>query len=339
MNWARNRSCAAAAVLAVAVQAASVSAARNSVPKAMVPEGTVSVAGANEADGQALFDAGRFADALEIWAPLAQAGDPQAQLDIGALFDTGEGVPMDQAAAFRWYLRAAEAGLPAAQFNVAVLLDTGQGVPRDRAEAALWYARAAARGYGRAAYNLAQLYAAGDGVPKNADAARAWYRAAAADGLPAAASKLANLPPARSPNAEVALAGAATSPAFVAPKPVWPPADATINAPADPATVTLIWDATPEPRPVTYEVRLLRIEASGMRPVFSRDVQQTALMVRLDEVPGFYVWTVTPQSARSARPGPNAYSWFKVEPSGRAVSQERQGAPVGTAGLAAAHPG
>ena len=121
---------------------------------------------ADDRDARRAFDAGRFDEARHLWLPLAAAGDAEAALDVGLLYDLGRGVPQNSLMAFSWYLQAAEAGLAQAAFNVAVMLDSG-AVPRDGAEAALWYARAAANGYHRAQYALAQLYAAGDGVPRN----------------------------------------------------------------------------------------------------------------------------------------------------------------------------
>src|ERR1700730_5264276 len=120
---------------------------------------------ADDRDARRAFDAGLFEKARHLWLPLAAAGDAEAALNLGLLYDLGRGVPPDSSTAYRWYRQAADAG-----------------VPRDGAEAALWYARAAAGGYNRAQYALAQLYAAGDGVPRNPATAEAWYRAAAARG-------------------------------------------------------------------------------------------------------------------------------------------------------------
>ena len=151
---------------------------------------------ANQPDynaGQSAYATGRFVEALRIWRPLAESGDPRAAFGLGLLYDLGEGVGQDAAAAYVWYRTAAEAGVVAAEFNIAVMCDSGVGTARNAAEAAVWYARAAAHGIARAEYNLAQLYAAGDGVPRNLDVAKAGYAAAAAHGLSAASSKLALL--------------------------------------------------------------------------------------------------------------------------------------------------
>jgi hypothetical protein len=144
-------------------------------------------------DGQRAYVHRHFEEARRIWTPLAEAGDAEAQVSLGLLFDLGQGVPEDPATAYKWYRRAAEAGLAKAQFNVAVMEDSGVVGPRDAVAAARWYAKAAAHGHLRAQYNLAQLYSSGDGVPRDIAEAKAWYRVAARGGLTAAADKLAEI--------------------------------------------------------------------------------------------------------------------------------------------------
>ena len=143
--------------------------------------------------GQSAYADGRFIDALRIWRPRAEQGDARAAFGLGLLYDLGEGVGQDAAAAYGWYRRAAETGYVLAEFNLGVMCDSGVGTGRNATEAALWYARAAAHGYARAEYNLAQLYETGDGVPRNLDMATSWYAAAAAHGLSAAAHKVTSL--------------------------------------------------------------------------------------------------------------------------------------------------
>jgi TPR repeat protein len=128
---------------------------------------------------QSAYAVGRFVDALRIWRPRAEQGDVRAAFGLGLLYDLGEGVGQDAAAAYSWYRRAAEAGYVLAEFNLAVMCDSGTGTERNPAEAALWYARAAAHGYARAEYDLAQLYQAGEGVPRNLEMAARWYAVAA----------------------------------------------------------------------------------------------------------------------------------------------------------------
>ena len=68
--------------------------------------------------GQSAYADGRFIDALRIWRPRAEQGDARAAFGLGLLYDLGEGVGQDAAAAYGWYRRAAEAGYVLAEFNL-----------------------------------------------------------------------------------------------------------------------------------------------------------------------------------------------------------------------------
>ena len=144
-------------------------------------------------EGLVDFSAGRFAEAFAAWQAAAQAGDPDGDLYMGVLYDTGEGVEQDYAKALAFYKRAADAGSAAGAFNVGVFYDSGIGVTTDRHQAAAWYRKAAAKGFARAEYNLALLEEDGTGVPRNRARAIALFRQAAAQGLNAARSHLAAL--------------------------------------------------------------------------------------------------------------------------------------------------
>ena len=71
------------------------------------------------------------AEAVRWYRLAAEQGDASAQLDLGVMYATGEGVPQDAAEAVRWFRLAAEQGDASAQFNLGVRYDTGEGVPQD----------------------------------------------------------------------------------------------------------------------------------------------------------------------------------------------------------------
>jgi TPR repeat protein len=87
---------------------------------------------------------GTFEAALTFWLPLAEQGLAAAQLNLGALYEKGQGVSQDFAESARWYSKAAEQGLAGAQFSLAVLYEKGTGLPRDPKKARYWYDRALA---------------------------------------------------------------------------------------------------------------------------------------------------------------------------------------------------
>jgi TPR repeat protein len=108
---------------------------------------------------------------LEAIRPKAEAGDPEAQRLMGAIFARGAGVKQDYKEAAKWYRQAAEKGNAAAQTALGELCEAGQGVPRNEAAAATWYRKAADQGYAPAQY-----------APADPAQAVKWYRAAAEQG-------------------------------------------------------------------------------------------------------------------------------------------------------------
>jgi TPR repeat protein len=124
----------------------------------------------------------------------AQAGDPWAQLNLGAAFDHGiGGFPLDPVRAVNWYRHAAEAGLAEAQFNLAHCLATGNGVPRDGAEALRWMELAAEQDLASAQYLAGVMFAEGMGTTKDTARAIAWLQRAVANGNTDAARLLKGL--------------------------------------------------------------------------------------------------------------------------------------------------
>ncbi|MGE0119620.1 MAG: SPOR domain-containing protein [Dongiaceae bacterium] len=170
---------------------------------------------ADFAAGNDAFARGDYDTAFREWAPLAKTGDARAQLGLGALYESGQGVPApDLAQAVAWYRAAAAQGLPAAQNNLAILYADGRGVPRnpvmagelwqaaaaaghplaqfnlalafergvgvarDYYDAARWYAEAGNSGQADAAFALSEMYRTGRGIPRHAELARLWHEAA-----------------------------------------------------------------------------------------------------------------------------------------------------------------
>ena len=68
----------------------------------------------------------------------AEAGDAEAQNDLGVRYANGDGVPQDDAEAVRWYRLAADQGLASGQSALGVMYSDGEGVPQDDAEAVRW---------------------------------------------------------------------------------------------------------------------------------------------------------------------------------------------------------
>jgi TPR repeat protein len=149
--------------------------------------------------------------AFQSLLPLAEKGEPLAQLIVGRLYKIGNGAPHDCGNAVKWFTRAAEQGNTEAQFELGNFYHQGQcvvkndraainwfghsgdkGDPRglttigeiylgngdislDYARAVGWFLRAANLADFEALYNLGVLYAHGQGVPKDGLEAYKWF--------------------------------------------------------------------------------------------------------------------------------------------------------------------
>jgi len=119
-----------------------------------------------------------LADNLSHWQKRAEEGSANAQFNLGAMYDNGDGVPEDDSEAANWYLQAANQGHVNAQFNLGVMYADGEGVTENLSEAATWYRKAADQGDYRAQYNLGALYANGAGVPQSNAESYVWFSVA-----------------------------------------------------------------------------------------------------------------------------------------------------------------
>ena len=86
------------------------------------------------------------AKSFEELRKLADAGDAEAQWQMGLRYHNGDGVPHDDAQAMQWFLRAAEQGHVTAQATLGAYYWAGRGVPEDLSKAYFWSAIANARG-------------------------------------------------------------------------------------------------------------------------------------------------------------------------------------------------
>ena len=120
----------------------------------------------------------------------AEQGDAAAQVNLGAMYGDGTGVPKDYHEAMRWYRKAAEQGFAAAQHNLGFMYLNGRGVPKDDREAVRWYRKAAEQGFVAAQIYLGFTYQDGRGVPKDYHEAMRWFRKAAEQGDATAQSGL-----------------------------------------------------------------------------------------------------------------------------------------------------
>src|SRR4030067_730070 len=94
-------------------------------------------------DATKAYYIGDYETAYRLIKPLAEQGLPEAQLNLGLLYDNGQGVPQDHAEAAKWYRKAAEQGNAKGQYELGTMHYTGLGGPKDNAKAGTCYSKAA----------------------------------------------------------------------------------------------------------------------------------------------------------------------------------------------------
>ncbi len=120
-----------------------------------------------------------YGKAAEFFQKAASQGLPDAQYNLGALYERGLGVPKDPVRAVAWYRFAAKQGHAAAELSLGLAYANGAGVAQDYGEAARWFREAAGQGVVTAQYDLGALYADGRGVTRSAIEAYALFSMAA----------------------------------------------------------------------------------------------------------------------------------------------------------------
>ncbi|UYN97107.1 MAG: sel1 repeat family protein [Enhydrobacter sp.] len=146
------------------------------------------VAGRSEAQdvgaGIDAYNRGDVSAAFALLKSVADAGDSDAQVNLGYLYARGHGVKQDQQEAMRLYLLSARQGNAEGMNAVGFKYRYGTGVEIDLPRAVHWFCRAALSGDPRGLNNLAIMYYEGQGVVRDLGEARALWRQAAERGNP-----------------------------------------------------------------------------------------------------------------------------------------------------------
>ena len=98
---------------------------------------------------------------------LAEAGNIDAQNQLGLLYNEGKGVPQNFKQASVWFRKAAEQGHAGAQVNLGTLYFLAHGVSQNNQEALFWFHKAAAQRDALAFAKLGRMYEQGRGVPQD----------------------------------------------------------------------------------------------------------------------------------------------------------------------------
>jgi TPR repeat protein len=130
-----------------------------------------------------------YARAVEIWRPLAEKGDVDAEFNLGQAYRLGRGVPTNLAAAQTWFERAASKGHVDAETTLGLMLfENG-----DRPAGIRWLKQAAEKGEPRALLVYGTALFNGDGVKQDPILGYAYVSRAAAQGLAPAQATLEQL--------------------------------------------------------------------------------------------------------------------------------------------------
>ena len=116
-----------------------------------------------------------YTEAVKWFRLSAMQGFAPAQHNLGWMYAKGAGVAQDYREALQWYLKSAKQGYPMAQHKVGLAFTYGEGVVRDDIEAVKWFRRAADQGDAFGEIGLGRSYENGFGVPQNDKEAFKWY--------------------------------------------------------------------------------------------------------------------------------------------------------------------
>jgi len=90
------------------------------------------------------------ADAVKWYRLTADQNDTHAQINLGAMYDNGQGVPQDDAEAVKLYRLSAEQSVADTQNNLGIMYEYGKGVLQDNVMAHMWYNTASVNGHDKA---------------------------------------------------------------------------------------------------------------------------------------------------------------------------------------------
>jgi len=152
----------------------------------------------NLTSGVKAYYNGDYKRAYQFLDPLAQAGEPQAQVRVARMLLEARGTDRDKPRAIGMFSAAlapvqlaAREGSAWAQSDLADYYVDGFVIDKDLGSAAFWYRKAAEQGYAPAQTNLGWLYFNGyEGVAPNRAVAVHWFSEAAAQGNQAAVRNL-----------------------------------------------------------------------------------------------------------------------------------------------------
>lgn len=131
-----------------------------------------------------------YLEAIEGMKKLAESGDPEALGNLGSMYSSGSGVPVNKKIAFDYYQKSANRGYAFMMEALGDMYKYGVGVEKNLDEAVKWYKKSADKGHPAALVSLGALYIDGDGVEKDINKGVELYVKAADQGYSTALNRL-----------------------------------------------------------------------------------------------------------------------------------------------------
>lgn len=117
------------------------------------------------------YNAGQFAQALQLALPDARKGNARASALVGYLYMMGQGTTQNYKLAHQYLLKAAKAGQSSAQAHLGYLLREGLGIEKNPALALQYFRQASAQGNTYAQKQAANMLMLGQGIERDAESA------------------------------------------------------------------------------------------------------------------------------------------------------------------------
>jgi TPR repeat protein len=140
------------------------------------------------AEGVVAYHRGDYATALREFRPLAEQGDPEAQVQLGGMYQDGRGVPQDYVEAARWFHKAAEQGDRSGKSHLVTIFiimvrESLNAASQKRYSSAMKLLEPTAElGWAEAQSWLGLMHYDGLGIPQDYSVAMKWFFKAAAQG-------------------------------------------------------------------------------------------------------------------------------------------------------------
>ncbi|MGO9147895.1 MAG: tetratricopeptide repeat protein [Desulfomonilia bacterium] len=97
-------------------------------------------------------------DQIQKYFIKAQAGDVDAQYNLGIIYYHGEGAAKDYQEALKWFHLAAEQNDADAQYNLGFMYGRGEGSPKNHRQSMEWFQKAASQGHTGAREILEKMF-------------------------------------------------------------------------------------------------------------------------------------------------------------------------------------